>query len=59
MTAYNTAIKELIEKGYLIPAGVYQDDPRAKRFIFYEKSQKPNNQECVPDREPEKRQFKF
>lgn len=41
MTAYNTAIKELIEKGYLIPAGKDPNDPRAKRFDFYEKSQKP------------------
>ena len=54
MTAYNSAFKELREEGYLIPKD--GSNKKETRFIFYEKSKKPEpeDQQTIIENEKEK-----
>lgn len=52
MTAYNTAFKELLEEGYLVPKD--SDKEKETRFLFYEKSKLPAEADQQPIIENEK-----
>jgi hypothetical protein len=54
MTAYNTAFKELLEEGYLIPKDSNKE--KETRFLFYEKSQRQDkeDQQQIIENEKEK-----
>lgn len=54
MTAYNSAFKELREEGYLIQKD--GSNEKETRFIFYEKSKKPEaeDQQTIIENEKEK-----